>query len=118
MCGNQNLFFPKILKQEGLQRSAVVERGLLIDWLVPIHRKVAVDDVHAVFGDFAAVGKIIAAGVFMDRAAAAQLSEFVDEPGERVLIGRVVAKWDVNLNANPWHEAGQGASFSIQKCSL
>lgn len=81
MCGNQNLLFPKILKQEALQSRAVVERCLLIDRLVPIHRKVAVDDVDAVFGDFAPIGKIVTAGVFVNGAAAAQLSELVDEPG-------------------------------------
>ena len=54
---------------------------LLIDRLVPIHGKVAIDNVHAIFRDFAAVGKIIAAGVFVDGAAATQLGEFVDQPG-------------------------------------
>jgi hypothetical protein len=33
------------------------------------------------------------------------------------LIGGLVANRNVNLNANLWGEAGQGASFSIQKCS-
>jgi hypothetical protein len=55
MCGNQNLFFPKILKQKALQTCAVVERGRVIGWLVPIHRKVAIDDIDAVFGQFAPV---------------------------------------------------------------
>ena len=46
-----------------------------------------------------------------------QFREFFDEPGQRVLIGGLVANRDVNLNANLWREAGQGASFSIQKYS-
>jgi hypothetical protein len=75
MCNNQNLLFPKILEEEALQRGAVVERRFLIDWLVPIHRKVAADDVHPIFGDFATVGKTIATGVFVDGATATQLSE-------------------------------------------
>src|SRR5438128_1651066 len=117
ICSYQNLFFPKILDQEGLKRCAVVERVGLIRWLSPIHRKVAVHNADAIIDDFVALRKIIAASVFVDGAAAAEFGEFFDEPGQRVLIGGLVANRDVNLNANLWREAGQGASFSIQKYS-
>lgn len=50
-------------------------------------------------------------------AASAQFGKLFDEPGQRVPVGGIVANGDVNLNANPWCEAGQGASFSIQRCS-
>ncbi len=47
-----------------------------------------------------------------------ELRDIFDEPGQSVLIGGLVANRDVYFNANLGREAGQGASFSIQKCSL
>ena|SRR5438128_2018498 len=85
--------------------------------LVPIERKIAVDNTDAIIDEFAALGKIITASILMNGATAAQFGEFFDEPGQRVLVGGLVANRDVNFNANLWREAGQGASFSIQKYS-
>ena len=84
---------------------------------VPVHREITVDNADSVIDDFAALGKIITANVLVNGAAAAQFGEFFDEPGQRILIGGLVANRDVNFNANLWREAGQGASFSIQKYS-
>src|SRR5712692_5751478 len=95
----------------------MVDHVFAVGLLVPIHREITVDDAHAIIYDLIGLGKIVAANILVDGATAAQFGEFFDEPGERVLIGGLVANRDVNFNANLWREAGQGASFSIPKYS-
>ena len=95
----------------------MVDHVFAVGLLVPIHREITVDDAHAIIYDLIGLGKIVAASILVDGAAATQFGEFFDEPGQSVLIGRLVTNRDVNLNANLWREAGQGASFSIRKYS-
>ena len=63
---DQNLFFPKIVEQEGLKRRAIVERLSLVSRLTPVHGKVAVNDANAIVDDLAGLGKIVAANVLVD----------------------------------------------------
>jgi len=60
---------------------AVVELFRLIGRFITIHRKIAVDNTNAVIDHFAALRKIVTAGVLMNGAATAQLGKFFDEPG-------------------------------------
>jgi hypothetical protein len=61
--------------------------------------------------------RLTGSDVVIDGAATAQFSKSFDEPGQRTLISGLEANRDLNFNANLWREAGQGASFSIQKYS-
>ena len=64
-----------------LLRRVNFEDFLSVGLLIPVHREIAVNDAHPIIDDFIGLGKIVAADILVDGAAAAQFGEFFDEPG-------------------------------------
>ena len=100
-----------------MQARAILQHLIPLRSLIPVQREVAVDHAHAVVNNLVLLGEVVSSGVLDDRAAAAQFGEFSDKPGEDVLIGGLVADGNVDLNANSWLEARQGAASSTRRCS-
>jgi hypothetical protein len=115
--GDEDRFLPQILKQERLKPRTISQDFIPLRPLIPIQREIRINHAHTVIYDFVRLRQIIPAGILNNRTAAAQFCELSDEPGQGVLIGRLIADRDVDLNADSWSEARQGASSSIRRYS-
>src|SRR5438105_5031992 len=113
ISNDENRFLPQILKQERLKSRTILQHFVSLRTLIPIQREITINHAHTIIYDFIRLGKIIPSGILNSRTAAAQFCEFSDEPGQGVLIGRLIADGDIDLNADSWSEARQGASSSI-----
>jgi len=71
ICADQNLFFPKVLKQKGLQRLAVSKQLRPLGLPTPVERKIAIDHSHAIIDDFIVAGKVITTNILVYGAASA-----------------------------------------------